>query len=61
MIERIAKKELLELSDQFKSIAVIGPRQSGKTTLTRNVFPDKPYVSLENPDTRLYAEDDPRG
>ncbi|KIA95783.1 ATPase AAA [Pedobacter kyungheensis] len=61
MIERIAKKELLELSSQFKSVAVIGPRQSGKTTLTRYAFPEKPYVSLENPDTRLYAEDDPRG
>jgi len=61
MIERTAKKELLDLSNQFKSVAVIGPRQSGKTTLTKNVFPDKRYVSLENPDTRLYAEDDPRG
>nr|WP_315423912.1 hypothetical protein [uncultured Pedobacter sp.] len=46
MIERTAKKELLDLSNQFKSVAVIGPRQSGKTTLTKNVFPDKPYVSL---------------
>lgn len=61
MIQRLAKKELLELSTQFKSVAVIGPRQSGKTTLTKSVFPDKPYVSLENPDTRYFAEDDPRG
>lgn len=61
MIQRLAQKELLELSAQFKSVAVIGPRQSGKTTLTKSVFPNKPYVSLENPDTRLFAEDDPRG
>ncbi|QPH40362.1 ATP-binding protein [Pedobacter endophyticus] len=61
MIDRIAKKELLALCDQFKAVAVIGPRQSGKTTLTRNAFPNKPYVSLENPDTRLFAQDDPRG
>jgi len=61
MIHRRAKEELQMLSTQFKAVAVIGPRQSGKTTLTRNVFPDKPYVSLENPDDRLYAEDDPRG
>ncbi|MCZ4222850.1 ATP-binding protein [Pedobacter sp. SJ11] len=45
----------------MKAVAVIGPRQSGKTTLTKNVFPNKPYVSLENPDTRLFANDDPRG
>ena len=61
MIQRLAQKELLELSAQFKSVAVIGPRQSGKTTLTKSVFPNKPYVSLENPDTRLFAQDDPRG
>lgn len=42
-------------------MAVVGPRQSGKTTLTRAVFKDKAYVSLENPDTRQFAEEDPRG
>jgi predicted AAA+ superfamily ATPase len=39
---------------------VIGPRQSGKTTLVRSVFPDLPYVLLEDPDTRAFAEEDPR-
>jgi predicted AAA+ superfamily ATPase len=40
---------------------VTGPRQSGKTTLARSTFPDRPYVSLEDPDTRAFAEEDPRG
>ena len=42
-------------------VAVTGPRQSGKTTLCRKTFPDKPYVSLEPLDIRDYARRDPRG
>lgn len=61
MISREAEKELRLLSKQFKAVAVVGPRQSGKTTLTRAIFPSKTYVSLENPDTRQFAESDPRG
>ncbi|WP_373493449.1 ATP-binding protein [Aquiflexum sp.] len=61
MIAREAEKELRLLSKQFKAVAVVGPRQSGKTTLTRALFPSKTYVSLENPDTRQFAEQDPRG
>lgn len=61
MIKRTATEELKLLARQFKAIAVVGPRQSGKTTLARSVFPDKKYVSLENPDTRLFATEDPRG
>lgn len=60
MIPRQAENKLLQLSHSFKSVAVTGPRQSGKTTLVRKVFEKKPYVSLENPDTRLLALDDPR-
>lgn len=41
-------------------MAIIGPRQSGKTTLARQVFADKPYVSLEDPDERALADADPR-
>jgi hypothetical protein len=48
------------MAAQFKAVAVTGPRQSGKTTLTRKVFPDKPYVSLEAPDLRTRAIQDPR-
>lgn len=60
MISRTAAIKLKELATQFKSVALIGPRQSGKTTLARHVFNSKPYVSLENPDTRRFALDDPR-
>lgn len=61
MINREAEIELRTLSGQFKAVAVIGPRQSGKTTLVRLVFNDKSYVNLENPDTRKFALEDPRG
>jgi uncharacterized protein len=61
MIHRNAQTKLLQLSNSFKAIAVIGPRQAGKTTLVKTTFPDKPYYSLENPDVRNYALDDPRG
>jgi uncharacterized protein len=61
MINRNAQTKLLQLSNSFKAIAVIGPRQAGKTTLVKNTFPTKPYYSLENPDLRNFAIDDPRG
>lgn len=61
MIKREAEIELHALSGQFKAVAVIGPRQSGKTTLVRMVFKDKPYANLENPDIRKFALEDPRG
>lgn len=61
MIFRNAEKKLLELSQVFKAVAVTGPRQSGKTTLIKSLFKDKPYVSLENPDARQFAIDDPKG
>ena len=60
MILREAQAELINLATQYKAIAVIGPRQSGKTTLVRAVFPEKPYVSLENLDARSYALEDPK-
>ena len=60
MISRIASKELLYLSKQYKAVAVIGPRQSGKTTLVKSIFPEKPYVSLENMDERNFALEDPK-
>ncbi|GET33752.1 ATPase [Prolixibacter bellariivorans] len=61
MIHREAEKELIKLAEQFKAVAVTGPRQSGKTTLVRKVFSQKPYVNLENPDIRRFAVEDPRG
>lgn len=61
MIERIAHKKLKDLAKKFKAVAITGARQSGKTTLVKQVFKDKPYLSLENPDTRNFALNDPRG
>ena len=61
MIKREIHQKLLELSEKFPVVAVIGPRQSGKTTLVRSAFKDHQYVNLEEPDTRLFAAGDPRG
>ncbi|MCY7312035.1 MAG: ATP-binding protein [Chitinophagaceae bacterium] len=61
MIKRTAEARLQKLAATFRSIAVVGPRQSGKTTLCRLVFPHKPYISLENPDVLEFAKADPRG
>ncbi|OED48125.1 AAA family ATPase [Flavobacteriaceae bacterium (ex Bugula neritina AB1)] len=61
MIPRIAQAELINLSAQYKAVAVVGPRQSGKTTLVKSTFPERPYVNLENRDTRMFAIEDPRG
>ena len=60
MIQRVATERLLKLAKSFRSVAVVGPRQSGKTTLCRKVFPNKPYISLENPDILEFATKDPR-
>ena len=60
MIPRIAASKILELASMFKAVAVTGPRQTGKTTLVRSLFPNKPYLNFENPDIRLAANDDPR-
>lgn len=61
MVNRDAAVKLIKLAKTFRSVAVIGPRQSGKTTLCRTTFPQKPYVSLENPDILEFATTDPRG
>jgi len=61
MIPRHAEKTLLELAKGYPAIAITGPRQSGKTTLAKHVFKDKPYVSLENPDLKEMSQIDPRG
>jgi hypothetical protein len=53
--------KLRGLAAKFPVVSVIGPRQSGKTTLVKNVFSGKDYVSLEDLDTREFALNDPRG
>lgn len=61
MIERTLQRQLVALFEQYPVVTVTGPRQSGKTTLCRNAFPDLDYVNLESPDSREFATDDPRG
>jgi predicted AAA+ superfamily ATPase len=61
MIPRHAQGLLMKLKKGYPVIGITGPRQSGKTTLARSSFPDKPYVSFEDPDTREMALADPRG
>lgn len=61
MIPRNAESTLREHAKGYPVIAITGPRQSGKTTLARAVFADRPYVSLENPAAREFAETDPQG
>ncbi len=61
MITRDIAEELLQSAAEYPVVTILGPRQSGKTTLARMTFPEKPYVSLEDPDQRMAAEADPRG
>lgn len=61
MIPRNAGKTLVSLAEGYPVVAVTGPRQSGKTTLVRYVFSGKRYVTLEDLETREYAQNDPNG
>lgn len=61
LIPRSTQAVLKSLAQSYPAVVVTGPRQSGKTTLTQAVFPDKPYVSLEDLDQREFATSDPRG
>ena len=61
MIARHMARVLRRYASEYPVITLTGPRQSGKTTLARATFPDKDYVSLEDPDRRAFALEDPRG
>lgn len=61
MIKRTISEELLDCCTEYPVVTVFGPRQSGKTVLVQENFPDKPYYLLEDPDIRQAAEMDPRG
>ena len=61
MIARTLADKLKESAKQFPVLTVTGPRQSGKTTLVQAVFKDYDYLSLELPDQRQFALEDPRG
>lgn len=60
MIKRSIADTLRHNLAHFPLVSLTGPRQSGKTTLLRNEFPEFSYVSLEDPDVRAMAQDDPR-
>ena len=60
MIQRKLKKELLAQLGEYPVVTVVGPRQAGKTTLVRSTLTDFDYVSLENPEIRQLATDDPK-
>lgn len=61
MIQRQISRELLECAAEYPVVTILGPRQSGKTTLVQMTFPERPYSCLEDPDVRMAAEADPRG
>ncbi len=60
-IPRALAKECKRAAREYPVLAILGPRQSGKTTLACKAFPRKKYVSLEDLDNRAFASEDPRG
>lgn len=61
MIKRAISGTILDMASKFPVVTLTGPRQSGKSTLLKSCFADYKYVSLEDPDIRQLAENDPRG
>jgi predicted AAA+ superfamily ATPase len=61
MINRELSKKILSWAKQYPVVTITGPRQSGKTTLARALFPSHDYISLEELDKRRFASEDPRG
>lgn len=61
MFERTLASKLKELFLKFPVLTLMGPRQSGKTTLVRRIFSELPYLSMEDFSERQFAEEDPKG
>lgn len=59
-VKRAATEALFRISSQFPVIAIIGPRQSGKTTLAKNAFPQKKYITFDEKDVRELAQANPK-
>ena len=60
-IERESAKTAIRLAGKFPIVSITGPRQSGKSTLAKHAFPSYEYVSLEDPNMRSFAIEDPLG
>ena len=60
MIDRDLAPRLVAAARSFPVLTITGPRQSGKSTICRQLFPRHPYVNLETPDVRRFALEDPR-
>lgn len=61
MFKRALETEIKSLAKKYPIVTLLGPRQSGKTTLVKAAFPDKPYVNMENAENRAFATIDPKG
>ena len=61
MISREITKEIRQLGKEFPIVTILGPRQSGKTTLAKHIFKKYKYISFEDLDIRHIANEDPRG
>lgn len=59
-LTRKIEKKIKELSKTYPVIVISGPRQSGKSTLVKHVFPEHDYINLERIDDREFADNDPR-
>lgn len=59
LISRDIRNAVLDKGSKYPVLSITGPRQSGKTTLAKMIFPEHEYVSLERPDIRLQAQEDP--
>lgn len=60
LIPRDIESELLTLIKEYPIVTILGPRQAGKTTLARNSLHNHLYANLEDPETRAFAEQDPK-
>ncbi|MDO9514274.1 MAG: ATP-binding protein [Elusimicrobiota bacterium] len=60
MIKRSVSPKVLCYAKQYPVLMITGPRQSGKTTIVKSLFPEKKYISLEAMETREYASSDPK-
>lgn len=61
MVERVLRQKVLDAAQKMPVVAVTGPRQTGKSTLVKHIFPDHAYANLEDMEQRRFAIDDPKG